>query len=410
MSFTLQVHDGIADIGRDAWDACATPTGDPFVSYDFLHACEASGSAVPSQGWAARHLSLHDEDGAVIGVMPLYLKGHSQGEYVFDHSWADAYQRAGGRYYPKLLGAVPFTPATGPRFLVKPVTQESLQGLSGAAQDANGGGLDGPGSALRSGRDDAIREALLQGALTLVERLGASSLHVNFPTEPEWRAMTEAGLLPRRDIQFIWRNDGYQTFDDFLAALSSNRRKTIRRERREAQAELDIRVLTGADLTEAHWDAFFDFYMDTGDRKWGRPYLTRDFFARVGATMADRIALVMAFRDETPIAGALNFIGRDALYGRQWGALEEVPFLHFELCYYQAIDFAIARGLSRVEAGAQGEHKIARGYLPSPVYSAHWIADPALRDPVARYLDNERPAVEAEMAAMTADLSPYRAR
>lgn len=380
MSFTLQVNDGIAAIGRDAWNACAAPTGDPFVSYDFLHACEASGSAVPSQGWAARHLSLHDEDGAVIGVMPLYLKGNSQGEYVFDHSWADAWQRAGGRYYPKLLGAVPFTPATGPRFLNAP------------------------------GADAAtVREALLQGALTLVERLGVSSLHVNFPTEPEWRAMTEAGLLPRRDIQFIWRNEGYRTFDDFLAALSSNRRKTIRRERREAQAGLDIRVLTGADITEAHWDAFFAFYMDTGDRKWGRPYLTRDFFARVGATMADRIALVMAFRDETPIAGALNFIGRDALYGRQWGALEDVPFLHFELCYYQAIDFAIARGLSRVEAGAQGEHKIARGYLPSPVYSAHWIADPALRDPVARYLDNERPAVEAEMQAMTLDLSPYRA-
>jgi len=380
VSFTLQVNDGIAAIGRDAWDACAAPTGDPFVSYDFLHACEASGSAVPSQGWGARHLSLHAGDGAVIGVMPLYLKGHSQGEYVFDHSWADAWQRAGGRYYPKLLGAVPFTPATGPRFLNAP------------------------------GADAAtVREALLQGALTLVERLGVSSLHVNFPTEAEWRAMAEAGLLPRRDIQFIWRNDGYQTFDDFLAALSSNRRKTIRRERREAQAGLDIRVLTGAEITEAHWDAFFEFYMDTGDRKWGRPYLTRDFFARVGASMADRIALVMAFREGTPIAGALNFIGRDALYGRQWGALEEVPFLHFELCYYQAIDFAIARGLSRVEAGAQGEHKIARGYLPSPVYSAHWIADPALRDPVARYLDNERPAVEAEMEAMTADLSPYRA-
>jgi len=379
VSLTLQVNDGIAAIGRDAWDACATPTGDPFVSYDFLHACEASGSAVPSQGWAARHLSLHDDDGAVIGVMPLYLKGHSQGEYVFDHSWADAYQRAGGRYYPKLLGAVPFTPATGPRFLHSPGTDAAT-----------------------------VREALLQGALTLVERLGISSLHVNFPIEPEWRAMTQAGLLPRRDIQFIWRNEGYQTFDDFLAALSSNRRKTIRRERREAQAGLDIRVLTGADITEAHWDAFFAFYMDTGDRKWGRPYLTRDFFARVGASMADRIALVMAFRDETPIAGALNFIGREALYGRQWGALEEVPFLHFELCYYQAIDFAIARGLARVEAGAQGEHKIARGYLPSPVYSAHWIADPALRDPVARFLDNERPAVETEMDAMTADLSPYR--
>jgi predicted N-acyltransferase len=379
VSFTLQVHDGIADIGRDAWDACAAPSGDPFVSYDFLDACEASGSAVPSQGWAARHLSLHDEDGAVIGVMPLYLKGHSQGEYVFDHSWADAWQRAGGRYYPKLLGAVPFTPATGPRFLNAPGTDAAT-----------------------------VREALLQGALILVERLGASSLHVNFPTEDEWRAMTQAGLLPRRDIQFIWRNDGYQTFDDFLAALSSNRRKTIRRERREAQAGLDIRVLTGAEITEVHWDAFFEFYMDTGDRKWGRPYLTRDFFARAGATMADRIALVMALRDGTPIAGALNFIGRDALYGRQWGALEEVPFLHFELCYYQAIDFAISRGLSRVEAGAQGEHKIARGYLPSPVYSAHWIADPALREPVARYLDNERPAVETEMHAMTTDLSPYR--
>lgn len=379
MSFTLQINDGIAAIGRDAWDACAAPTGDPFVSYDFLDACEASGSAVPSQGWAARHLSLHDEDGAVIGVMPLYLKGHSQGEYVFDHSWADAYQRTGGRYYPKLLGAVPFTPVTGPRFLRAPDTDAAT-----------------------------VREALLQGALTLVDRLGVSSLHVNFPTEVEWRAMTEAGLLPRRDIQYVWRNEGYRTFDDFLAALSSNRRKTIRRERREAQAGLDIRVLTGAQITEAHWEAFFAFYMDTGERKWGRPYLTRDFFARIGASMADRIALVMAFEDGTPIAGALNFIGRDALYGRQWGTLVDRPFLHFELCYYQAIDVAIARGLSRVEAGAQGQHKIARGYLPSPVYSAHWIADPALRDPVARYLEQERPAVEADMAAMTAELSPYR--
>jgi len=377
--FTLQVHDSIAAIGRAAWDACAAPSGDPFVSYVFLDACEASGSAVPSEGWAARHLSLHDEDGVVIGVMPLYLKGHSQGEYVFDHSWADAYQRAGGRYYPKLLGAVPFTPVTGPRFLNAPGTDAAT-----------------------------VREALLQGALTLTERLGVSSLHVNFPLEAEWRAMTEAGLLPRRDIQFIWRNDDYRTFDEFLAALSSNRRKTIRRERREAQADLDIRILTGAEITQAHWDAFFAFYMDTGDRKWGRPYLTRDFFARVGATMADRIALVMAFEGDTPVAGALNFIGREALYGRQWGTLVDRPFLHFELCYYQAIDFAIGRGLSRVEAGAQGDHKIARGYLPSPVYSAHFIADPALRDPVARYLEQERPAVESEMHAMTAELSPYR--
>ena len=253
-----------------------------------------------------------------------------------------------------------------------------------------------------------MRQALLQGALALTERLGVSSLHVNFPTRPEWDAMGEAGLLHRQDMQYVWRNGGYETFDDFLSALSSSRRKTIRRERREAQAGLDIRVLTGADITEAHWDAFFAFYMDTASRKWGRPYLTRDFFSRIGATIADRIALIMAFRDGDAIAGALNLIGREALYGRQWGALDEVPFLHFELCYYQAIEFAISRGLSRVEAGAQGEHKIARGYLPSPVFSAHHIADPALREPVARYLEGERPAVEAEIGAMTEDLSPFR--
>ena len=379
VDFTLQVHDSLAAIGREAWDACALPTGDPFVSFDFLHACEASGSAVPRQGWAGRHLTLRDANENVRGVMPLWLKGHSQGEYVFDHSWADAYQRAGGRYYPKLLSAVPFTPATGPRLIAHPDVDAA-----------------------------PVREALIQGSLTLCERLDLSSLHVNFPTEPEWRLMGDQGLLKRLDMQFIWRNDGYATFDDFLAALSSNRRKTIRRERRDAQAGLDIRVLTGPDITEAHWDAFFAFYMDTGSRKWGRPYLTRAFFSLIGQSMADRIALMMAFRDDTPIAGALNFIGRDALYGRQWGALEEVPFLHFELCYYQAIDFAISRGLSRVEAGAQGEHKIARGYLPTPVYSAHHIADMALRVPVERYLEQERRGVEAEIAGLTAELSPFR--
>ena len=379
MSFTLTVHDGIADIGAAAWDACATPTGDPFVSFDFLHACEASGSAIPARGWAPRHLALCDEAGTVLGAMPLYLKADSQGEYVFDHSWADTFERAGGRYYPKLLGAVPFTPATGPRFLSHP--------------DADAA---------------TVREALLQGALALVERLGVSSLHVNFPTEAEWQAMGQAGLLQRQDMQFIWPNAGYATFDAFLGALSSNRRKTIRRERREAQTGLDIRVLTGSDLTEAHWDAFFAFYLDTGSRKWGRPYLTRDFFSRIGSTMADRIALVMAFRDDVPIAGALNLIGRDALYGRQWGALEDVPFLHFELCYYQAIEFAIARGLSRVEAGAQGEHKIARGYLPAPVWSAHHIAHPGLREAVAHYLEGERPAVAAHIDALAIAHSPYR--
>ncbi|HZW16597.1 MAG TPA: GNAT family N-acetyltransferase [Brevundimonas sp.] len=377
--FTLHVHNTVADIGREAWDACASPSGDPFVSFDFLDACEASGSAVPREGWAGRHLTLEDETGRVLGVMPLWLKGHSQGEYVFDHSWADAYERAGGRYYPKLLAAIPFTPVTGPRFLAHPDADPAT-----------------------------VREALLQGALTLTGRLGVSSLHVNFPTDDEWRAMGAAGLLQRRDMQYVWRNGGYETFDDFLSALSSSRRKTIRRERREANTGLDIRVLTGPDITEAHWDAFFAFYMDTGSRKWGRPYLTRDFFSRIGAAMADRIALIMAFRGDTPIAGALNLIGREALYGRQWGALEEVPFLHFELCYYRAVEFAIARGLSRVEAGAQGEHKIARGYLPSPVYSAHFIADPALRAPVADYLARERPAVDAEMDAMAAELSPFR--
>ena len=379
MSFQIQVHSAVGDIGREAWDACAAPSGDPFVSFDFLDACEASGSAVPEQGWAGRHLSLRDEIGRVIGVMPLWLKGHSQGEYVFDHSWAEAYQRAGGRYYPKLLSAVPFTPVTGPRFLARPEADAAT-----------------------------VRPALLQGAVALTERLGVSSLHVNFPTRDDWDAMGEAGLLQRQDMQYVWRNEGYGTFDDFLAALSSSRRKTIRRERREARAGLDIRVLTGPEITEAHWDAFFTFYMDTGSRKWGRPYLTRDFFSRLGATMADRIALVMAYREGIAIAGALNLIGRDALYGRQWGALDEVPFLHFELCYYQAIDFAIARGLSRVEAGAQGQHKIARGYLPSPVFSAHFIADPALREPVARYLDRERPAVAAEIDAVTDELSPFR--
>lgn len=379
MSLEIRVHDRIAAIGQPDWDACALPTGDPFVSYDFLHACEASGSATPRQGWGPRHLSLHDPDGAVIGVMPLYLKSHSQGEYVFDHNWADAWQRAGGQYYPKLLGAVPFTPATGPRFLSHPSADAGL-----------------------------VREALIQGAIQLCDHQGASSLHVNFPTEVEWTDMTGAGLLPRLDMQFIWPNRDYSTFDDFLAALSSSRRKTIRRERRDAQAGLDIRVLTGSEIEEAHWDAFFAFYIDTGSRKWGRPYLTRDFFSRIGATMADRIALVMAFRDGVPIAGALNLIGRDALYGRQWGTLDDVPFLHFELCYYQAIAFAISRGLSRVEAGAQGEHKIARGYLPTAVYSAHYIAPKGLREPVARYLEQEREGVAAGIEALTLEYSPYR--
>jgi predicted N-acyltransferase len=376
----VRVHRRIAEIGRDAWDACAAPSGDPFVSFDFLDALEESGCAIERTGWAPHHLTVADDAGQVAAVMPLYLKSHSQGEYVFDHAWADAYERAGGRYYPKLQCSAPFSPVTGPRLIVRP-------------------GVD-----VEDGR-----AALLGGALTLCERLKASSLHVTFPRGDEWAWMGERGLLQRQDQQYHWNNAGYATFDDFLAALSSNRRKTIRRERRDAQAGLEIVALTGAELTEAHWDAFFGFYMDTGGRKWGRPYLNRAFYSLLGERMADKVLLIMARRPGGPwIAGALNLIGGDCLYGRHWGCVEDVPFLHFELCYYQAIEHGIRLGLPRVEAGAQGQHKIARGYLPSPVYSAHWIADPALREPVARYLERERQAVSAEMEMLTEEYSPFR--
>jgi predicted N-acyltransferase len=378
----VKVHRRISEIGREAWNACAgnpAYAGNPFVLYDFLHALEESNCAVEATGWGPQHLSIEDGEGQVAGVMPLYLKSHSQGEYIFDHAWADAYERAGGRYYPKLLSAAPFTPATGARLLVRPdVDVEAARGL------------------------------LLGGAMTLCQRYGASSLHVNFPTEDEWRFMGEQGLALREGRQYHWENRGYATFDAFLGALSSGRRKTIRRERRDAQAGLEIHALTGADITEEHWDAFFAFYMDTGSRKWGRPYLSRPFFSLLGERMADRVLLVMARRDGRWIAGALNLIGDDCLYGRNWGALEEVPFLHFELCYYQAIEWAIGRGLARVEAGAQGEHKIARGYLPKPVYSAHYIADPALRRPVEQFVLQEREGVAAEMEWLAEEYSPFR--
>ena len=374
----VRIHRRIAEVGREAWDACAGP-GNPFVSFDFLDVLEEAGCAADRTGWAPHHLSVEDEAGETAAVMPLYLKSHSQGEYVFDWSWADAYERAGGRYYPKLQCASPFSPVTGRRLLV------------------------------REGADvETGRRLLLGGALTLTERAGASSLHVTFPVEDEWRFMGEQGLLLRQDQQYHWLNAGYAIFDDFLGALSSSRRKTIRRERREAQKGVEIVALTGADLTEDHWDAFYGFYMDTGSRKWGRPYLNRTFFSLLGERMADRILLVMARRDGRWIAGALNLIGDDCLYGRHWGAVEEVPFLHFELCYYQAIEHAIRLGLPRVEAGAQGPHKIARGYLPKPVYSAHWIADPALREPVRRYLEQERQAVGWEMEHLEEAYSPFR--
>jgi predicted N-acyltransferase len=378
----VRVHRRITEIGREAWDACAgnpAHAGNPFIAYDFLDALEQSDCAVERTGWGPHHLAIEDAQGRVAAVMPLYLKSHSQGEYVFDHAWADAYERAGGRYYPKLLSAAPFTPATGPRLLLRP--------------DVDAG---------------EARGLLLEGAMTLCQRYGASSLHVNFPTGEEWRFLGEHGLALREGQQYHWQNRGYAGFDDFLAALSSGRRKTIRRERRDAQAGLEIHALTGAAITEDHWDAFFAFYMDTGSRKWGRPYLSRPFFSLLGERMAERVLLVMARREGRWIAGALNLIGDDCLYGRNWGAVEEVPFLHFELCYYQAIEWAISRGLARVEAGAQGEHKIARGYLPKPVYSAHYIADPALRGPVEQFVLREREGVEAEMEWLAEEYSPFR--
>ncbi|WP_269716938.1 GNAT family N-acetyltransferase [Caulobacter sp. NIBR2454] len=375
----VRVHRRISEIGREAWEACADPSGDPFISYDFLDALEESGCAVERTGWAPQHLSVEDEDGRIAAVMPLYLKSHSQGEYVFDHAWADAYERAGGRYYPKLQCSAPFSPVTGPRLIVR-------QGVS----------------------SNEARALLLGGALQLCQRMEASSLHVTFPTEAEWSWMGGQGMLLRQDQQYHWHNQSYASFDDFLGALSSNRRKTIRRERRDAQAGLEIVALNGADLTEDHWDAFYGFYMDTGGRKWGRPYLNRTFFSLLGERMADRVLLIMARRDDRWIAGALNLVGGDCIYGRHWGCVEDVPFLHFELCYYQAIEHAIRLGLPRVEAGAQGQHKIARGYLPSAVYSAHWIADPALRDPVARYLEREREAVQDDMDMLAAEFSPFK--
>ncbi len=377
-----RVHRRIEEIGREAWDGCSAvggSTGNPFVAFDFLDILERSGCAVERTGWAPHHLTVLAESGGVGAVLPLYLKSHSQGEYVFDHSWADAYERAGGRYYPKLVSATPFSPVTGPRFLVR----SDVEPCSG-------------------------RTALLGGALALCERMGASGLGINFPLESEWRWLGRRGLLQRQNQQYHWLNASYGCFEDFLASLSSGRRKTIRRERREAAAGMEITRLTGAQLAEEHWDAFFQFYMDTGSRKWGQPYLNRRFFSLLGERMADRVLLVMAKRGGRWIAGALNFIGSDCLFGRNWGCLVDVPFLHFELCYYQAIEWAIEHRFARVEAGAQGQHKIARGYMPAAVYSAHYIADPALREPVGRYLAEERRAVQGEMDWLAEEYSPFR--
>lgn len=351
----------------------------PFLTHAFLSALEDSGSAIADTGWAGAHVLLEDGGGAVLGVAPAYLKSHSQGEYVFDHGWADAYERAGGRYYPKLQVSVPFTPVTGRRLLVRP-------------------GLDAT----------AHRLALAQGLAAVMTKARASSVHATFLTEAEQNDLAAANWLPRIDQQYHWLNESYGSFEDFLGTLSARKRKAIRRERRDALAAgITVEHVTGRDLTEAHWDAFFAFYMDTGSRKWGRPYLTRRFFSLLGERLAERVLLVMARRDGRYIAGALNLIGDVALYGRNWGALEHHPFLHFELCYYQAMDFAIARGLKRVEAGAQGEHKLARGYRPTVTRSAHLIRDPGLAAAVADYLARERQAVLAE-GKILEDYLPFR--
>lgn len=362
-----------AEVGRARWNAFANPEGvpdpHPFTTYEFFAALEESGSATRKTGWQPAHLVTSD------GMLPLYLKSHSYGEYVFDHAWAEALERAGGDYYPKLQCAVPFTPVTGRRLLAA---------------------------------SDAAREMLLKTAASAVKQIGASSLHITFLPESEWRAAGEAGYLLRTSQQFHWENRGYKNFEEFLGELSSAKRKNLRKERASvAAAGVEFDWLTGKDITEAHWDQFFDFYMDTGGRKWGTPYLTRDFFSRLGESLSHQTLLVMAKLGGRYIAGALNLFGEGTLFGRNWGAVEYVPFLHFETCYYQAIDFAISRGLKKVEAGAQGEHKLLRGYLPVPTYSAHLIVHKGLARAVDDFLEAERAAV-AENIAELAQHAPFR--
>ena len=384
MQTEVAVHARLSDIAAADWDAVACPeaaTGrpvDPFTTHRFLAALDSSGSTGAASGWQPQALVAR-AGGQVIAAAPLYAKAHSQGEYIFDHNWAQAYERAGGRYYPKLQIAVPFTPATGRRFLTLP------------------------------GREAEGQAALIAACLELAESNGLSSIHATFCTGAEAEAVAaEHGFLHRITQQFHWENRDYNSFDGFLSDLASRKRKTIRKERETAQGHgLTIRCLTGDAIEPAHWDAFWQFYQDTGARKWGTPYLTRRAFDALHATMRDDMLLILAFRGDRAVAGALNFIGRDTLYGRYWGCTEDHPCLHFELCYYQAIEWAIGAGLQRVEAGAQGEHKLARGYLPTPVHSLHWIADPGFRTAIARYLEAERRAVDEEIEVLTA-YGPFR--
>jgi uncharacterized protein len=396
LPYTVHIAQSMSEIDAAQWDACANPDAgkltqgfrdedlyeaerfNPFISHGFLKALETSNSVGLRSGWASMHILVKDAGGRLAAAAPAYLKTHSMGEYVFDHGWADAYHRAGLPYYPKLQVAVPFTPVTGRRLLVAP------------------------------GHTETAWQTLLAGLRSFREKAGASSIHITFPTRSEWEALGANGFLQRTGQQFHFINKGYENFDAFLADLASRKRKTIRRERKEALADgIKIELLTGADIQEAHWDAFFHFYMDTGARKWGTPYLTREFFSKVGAAMSEHILLVMAKRAGRIIAGALNFIGEDALYGRNWGALEEHPFLHFEVCYYQAIEFAISRGLSRVEAGAQGEHKLARGYRPVATFSAHDIGDKRFARAIEDYLQRERLHIDEALREYE-ELAPFK--
>ena len=374
----LTVHPSIAEIPAAEWDACAGDIN-PTLSYTFLQAMEESGSATARSGWAPQHLSLADASGRIIGVVPLYLKSHSYGEYVFDYGWADAYERAGGRYYPKALAAVPFTPVPGPRLLIAP---------------------DAP---------PETKAMLIAGLAEFTRQRGISSLHINFPEDADAEALFEAGFLKRMGQQFHWTNEGYKTFGDYLAALNSRKRKAVNKERREAMAPgLEIDVLTGADLQPRHWDAFYRFYLATSDRKWGSAYLNRKFFALIGERMADKIVLVMARNGRDYVAGAFNILGKETIYGRNWGSYGDYKMLHFECCYYRAIEFAIDHGLKRVEAGAQGPHKLQRGYLPVPTYSAHYIPDPSFRRAVAQFLAREREMVEQKIEHLAEHYSPFR--
>ncbi|RUM18616.1 GNAT family N-acetyltransferase [Rhizobium phaseoli] len=383
---TIRVERSFTAISPESWSRLsgASKSGtaiayNPFVSHAFLSSLEESGSAAAETGWLGHHLLLETDRGELIGALPGYLKNHSQGEYVFDHGWADAFERAGGRYYPKLQCSIPFTPATGPRLLVA----EGLQRLP-------------------------IQSAIAESLKEVVRRLGVSSAHVTFVPDEEIGVFEMDGYLHRTDQQFHFINDGYANHEEFLETLASRKRKALRKERRAAvENGISIDWLTGRDLTERIWDQFFNFYMDTGGRKWGRPYLTRKFYSLIGERMADDILLVMAKRDGRYVAGAINFIGGDTLYGRHWGCIEDHPFLHFEVCYHQAIDFALSKGLKRVEAGAQGEHKLARGYLPVTTHSAHYVAHAGLRRAIGDYLARERADVE-QMSELLAEHSPFR--